>query len=383
MNSLIQKYQEKITGVLSGFDRLILRGSILNLSYLEGMKGYLSASSVLLKDFSAHMQKITGKVKAAATSIAYANQRPVVYLESPKICKEEEAKAIMEKDRIEDGLICIFKAVEPCMSYKVSPNRQSKKLVLQLLPRRCTHIYHYTIDPVFGYMYARIQTWFPFQIQIYINGREWLARQMDKDGIEYIRRDNCFTHVSKPYLAQRRLDKQLEINWPNALNRLASQLNPEHQRIFRGFDFEYYWSVHQSEWATDFMFKDQASLDDIYPSLIHHGMTTFKSPDVMRFFGRRLPTSGNIHGNFDGEVTSDIKIRHEGVRIKHRLGRNSLKAYNKEGSVFRIEGTINDASGFKVYRPKQNGDGRCRSNHTNVSARCKYLKTGKVERLQS
>lgn len=360
MDSFIHKHKENITGILSGFDRLVLRGSIRSLSYVDGMKGYLSASRVLLKDFASHMQNITGKIKAAAISIADKYEKTPIYLESPKISKENKAKEIMRKDGTEDGLVCVFKAVEPCMSYVVSPDRKSKKLVLRSIPRKCTHIYHYTIDPVFGFMNARIQTWFPFQIQICINGREWLARQMNKDGIDFIRRDNCFTHVDKVYLAQRRLEKQLQIDWPAALNRLARQLNPLHERIFKGLNLEYYWSVHQSEWATDIMFKDTASLDEIYAALIRHGMTTFQSPDIMRFFGRRLPASGNIHGRFDGEVTSDMKIRHEGVRIKHRLGRNSIKAYNKEGSILRIETTINDAAGFKVYRPKQGGDGRCR-----------------------
>ena len=42
-------------------------------------------------------------------------------------------------------------------------------------------------------MNARIQTWFPFSIQICLNGRAWLARQMDAAGLGYVQRDNCFT----------------------------------------------------------------------------------------------------------------------------------------------------------------------------------------------
>ncbi len=49
-------------------------------------------------------------------------------------------------------------------------------------------------------------------------------------------------------------------------------------------------------------------------------------------------------------VTSDVKRRPEGVRIKHRLGENSIKMYNKQGSLLRVETTINDASGFKSFR---------------------------------
>ena len=45
--------------------------------------------------------------------------------------------------------------------------------------RKCLHLYHYQVHPVFGFMHARIQTWFPFAIQICLNGREWLARAMN------------------------------------------------------------------------------------------------------------------------------------------------------------------------------------------------------------
>jgi hypothetical protein len=53
---------------------------------------------------------------------------------------------------------------------------------------------------------------------------------------------------------------------------------------------------------------------------------------------------------------SDLKDRHEGIRIKHRVGRNSIKAYNKQGSILRVETTINDPAGFKVFRPTEGGD---------------------------
>jgi hypothetical protein len=39
-------------------------------------------------------------------------------------------------------------------------------------------------------MYARLQTWFPFNIQIGFNGREWLAGQMDQDGLKYLQQGN-------------------------------------------------------------------------------------------------------------------------------------------------------------------------------------------------
>src|SRR5262249_61590245 len=117
------------------------------------------------------------------------------------------------------------------------------------------------------------------------------------------------------------------------------------------FPVGYYWSVEPSEWATDVVFDSPAELQALYPRLVHHGITTFGSRDVLRFLQQKVPAQGGVYGHFAGEVVSDLKDRPEGVRIKHAFGRNSVKLYDKQGQVLRVETTIHDASGLKVYRP--------------------------------
>ena len=103
-----------------------------------------------------------------------------------------------------------------------------------------------------------------------------------------------------------------------------------------------YWSADETEWATDVMFRSP-EVAELYPHLLRHAMTTFGSFDVMRFLGRQgLPRVPGVHPTFQGEVVSDLKRRPEGVRIKHRVNSNSIKMYDKQGSVLRIETTIND-----------------------------------------
>jgi hypothetical protein len=102
------------------------------------------------------------------------------------------------------------------------------------------------------------------------------------------------------------------------------------------------------------LFRDAPSLAALYPRLVQHGLSTFASPDVMRFLGRKTPTPrGRVRGDFAGEVISDLKHRPEGMRGKHSVNGNSVKMYDKEGSVLRIETTINKTEEFKVYRAKQ------------------------------
>jgi len=111
-----------------------------------------------------------------------------------------------------------------------------------------------------------------------------------------------------------------------------------------GRPLEYYWSLEQSEWASDLMFRDEASLKEVYPKLLRHGITALSCDSVMRFLGR------GYNAAFKGQVQSDLRRRSEGVRVKHSLNGNSVKMYDKQGSVLRIETTIHNPRDLKVWR---------------------------------
>jgi hypothetical protein len=357
MHEFIAKHQDKIAGTLSGFDRLVFRGTLRSIAHEAGMKRYLWANQILLKNFGAHVQQVSQRLKEASLAEARTLGRPVQYLHSSQIDKERIARQWLAKDGLRHGLICVLSCVEPCWSFEVHRNPETQKLELQPRYRKCLFLYHYRFHPVFGFFHARIQTWFPFPIQICLNGREWLARQMQAAGLEYLQQDNCFPWIADWTRAQRLLDRQLQANWPKLLQGMVRQLNPIHEEIFQKRPLSYYWSTYQSEWAIDIVFRQAADLRRLYPRWVHHALTTFSSPDVMRFLGKRLPLSGHVHQNFAGEVVSDLKRRPEGVRIKHRVNGNSLKLYDKAftpvGSVLRAETTLQQGDDFRVYRRKE------------------------------
>ena len=100
------------------------------------------------------------------------------------------------------------------MSFEVIRNAQSQELELRSALRKCLHVYHYWKHPQLGFLYARLQTWFPFSVQIGLNGREWLARTMDQQGMKYQKQDNCFTWIEDYARAQKWMDEQLQADWP-------------------------------------------------------------------------------------------------------------------------------------------------------------------------
>ncbi len=359
MHKFIAKHQDQISGVLSGFDRLVLRGTLRSIAHAAGMNQYLYDSEILLKNFGSHVEQVSQRLKTASLAEAVAARRPVRYLASSALSKEDIARRISAEDGITNGLVCVLTCVEPCRTFEIYRNRDTKHLQLQPRVRKCLFLYHYAVHPVFGFLNARIQTWFPFSIQICLNGREWLAHQMNAVGLAYVRHDNCFPWIEDWSTAQQLMDQQLKVDWPGLLDGVAQTLNPVHDQIFRAHPTAYYWSTYQSEWAIDIIFRKAAELRRLYPRLLQHAMTTFGSTDVMRFLGRRVPLSGEIPKRFAGEVVSDLHERQEGVRIKHRLNNNSVKLYDKAftivGNVLRAEGTINNVDDFRVYRPKEGG----------------------------
>jgi hypothetical protein len=348
VKQFLARHAARITGVLSGFDRLVFRGTLLPLVRDRGMHVLLARAGLRLLDFKDYAQSVTERVREASLAEATRLERPIHYLPSASVNKEAMAQRISVQSPVERGLLCALTVVEPCMSFEYHRSPNPAERGLRLCPRKCLHIYKYYQHPVFGFMNARLETWFPFNVQICLNGREWLATEFARKGrTDFRRHDNCFLKLGNPALAQRWMDRQLETDWPRALDQIARSLNPLHEEIFRPYPMSYYWSAYQTEWATDVLFRDPGELAAIYPALTRHALLHLQSPDILRFLGRK------VSGHFRGEITSSFKDRPEGVRVKHWVAGNSIKMYDKAGSVLRVETTIAQVRGFKVYRPLQ------------------------------
>ena len=104
------------------------------------------------------------------------------------------------------------------------------------------------------------------------------------------------------------MDRLLRTSWPALLDEIAGQLNPIHAEIFGDFDLRYYWSVHQSEWATDIMFKDPEKLAGIYPRFLRHGLTTFASPDVRLLYASHQKLTPQEKRRQSGAVTRKLRL---------------------------------------------------------------------------
>jgi hypothetical protein len=223
MKSFLQRFALLVAGVLQGFDRLVFKGKLCPLYSPEGMNCLLSANHVLYKDFKNYAFEVTAQVlEASMMSQARAMGR-FRYLKSSKIDKEKVAREFASTHRVRTGLVCVLSCVEPCWTFDKALTADGS-LTVRGEPGKCNHLYHYFIHPQFGWMYVRLQTWFPFEIQVGLNGREWLARQMDRDKLRYVRSDNKFLWLRDWARAQQLLDQQLQTDWVRELDALQQQV---------------------------------------------------------------------------------------------------------------------------------------------------------------
>ena len=355
MSAFEDLHREHITGSLAMFDRMIFKGYFPGLYKHDGARAFLWKQGVELRDFTAYAKASTERIANNARKLVTDAGRPVISFDHVKTRnrtqrKDELAKSIADADGVTEGIICLISAVESCYSFQVRVRNSSGRIELFRRERKCLHHYLYLIDPEFGLMHVRMQGWIPYDVQIYINGREWLCRALDRECIGYVRYDNSLLAIDDLEAASKLCDDFAHKAWPRVLNAFARKLNPLLPAI-RDHCGGYYWCLDQAEIATDVMFKTRPELLRIWPDLVRHASLNMSSSDVLGFLGRKL------HPSLQAQVVTDAGRRPEGWRVRHRVAGNWVKVYDK-ASVLRVETTINNPREFRILRVLTDPEGR-------------------------
>lgn len=349
-------YHSKLFGAIRGFDRIRFRGTIRSISDSKGLGRALISLGVLLVQFKEFFLGITANILAGAKK--YCAEKGIEYIWAmEKVDKDAMAKrALGEKPADYTGPLFCLGTLEACVTANVVRNRAKKRLELAMKPGKCTHLYLYFNDPEYGLGHIRLQTWAPFGVHVCLNGRSWLENQLKKEGVKYMKAENCFPWIEDVGKAQALLDMQRRSDWKELLEGLLGEYAPWLSSSLGMIRPEYYWSADETEFATDYMFRDQAVLDRIFPMLVRYGMMASDCAAVMRFLGAKPGWKGG--GTFPKDLHGDSRRRHEGVRVKHCANGNSVKMYNKQGTVLRLEATINNTRCFDVFRHPEDDPSR-------------------------
>jgi hypothetical protein len=343
MELFVRKHEKKINAALGCFDRMLFRG-YLPIQSGWAMAQFLNQNQISFRNLKDFLLENASRINEYGKTMAAKLGRPFQYLTTPTR-KEDLARKMAENEGIERGLVCIFSVLEPCRTF--SFRFEKGRPFVQSARRKCLFLYFYFMDRDFGLIHVKLQTWFPMQIQVYVNGHEWLARKLIANRISFTKHDNVFVRVEDCERAQKFADRFAGLNWPRILERYVRCVNPLLKNLLHGY--QHYWVTAQSEYSTDIIFQSSSDLRELFPRLLSHSTLCFGAKEVMSFLGRKLT------GHFGGEIISDMNAgvwrrRIPGARIKHRVKENWLKMYDKAGSVLRVEMVINSPEEFKVRK---------------------------------
>jgi hypothetical protein len=347
MEQFINKYGRQITFSLSCYDRLIITGSMPEISYACGITKYLYSKNIRIFDYDKFAEGLRDTIRKQIDSLVAESGVEVQYLNKSGIRKESLVSAILKKWGDAPGIVCIFSTLEGCNTFKPWHDKASGKTFLKPDVSKCLHYYVYFIDEELGLGYIRIPAWCPFRLQIYFNGHNLLANKLKEAGINYTMIDNAFDSIADAEKAQE-LSDNLSVE---ALHRKFDSLAWKYCPVYKELGLRYHWSVMQAEYATDTVFGKQEDLQAIYKEIIATAIHTVKPDHIATFLGQKLDP------RYQGEMGNNYHVRIEGTRIKHSMGASSIKMYDKFGKILRIETTCNDISFFKHFREVVHRDG--------------------------
>ena len=354
MDTLLNKFSAIVNGVITGFDRIVFKGIIRPIMHAAGMESLLLARKINNKDFKNYAMTQSQMIIQSAEEIAKGYGRQgITYIPSQNTRKETLAHERQKEEGVKEGLIGIWSCVESCNTFRSTFDPSKTYPSLRCERSKCKHLYFYFDDPVYGFMNVRLQTWAPYEIQIALNGREWLRRSLDAAGCGYVLSGNKFLHIDDYKLAQELLDAQYTTDFGQMLQGFLPSVFPRMPEVV-GPGLAYYWTFWQSEVAKDYIFNNRSDLNALMDDFLLHALITGKGDRILKYFGSPVK-NGQPHHQSNPEILSRAKTWYDGLRVRHWYDSNSVKFYN-EHNVLRFEMTMNDPGRFKIHRHAENQD---------------------------
>ncbi len=345
---LVERYRDRIAGVLTCYDRVVITGTLPGACHAAGMTSFLNAQHIRIFDYPRFAEPLRDRLRANAEKLAESAGARIEYIAKAHIRKEDVVAKVIKARGDHPGLVHVISAMETCSTYKPWHDKCTGQTSLHPATGKCLHYYFYFIDPELGLVYLRVPTWCPFRLQFYCNGHSWLARQLTVAGIDYAMADNAFIRIDDWARAQLLADHLS----PDVLHRILDRYATVCCPVLDVFGQTYHWSLMQVECSTDLAFRSEAIMNPLYEAISREAILSVKVEQVMSFLGKKMTAQ------LAQELDSRLSTRIEGTCIKHRLGKNSVKMYDKFGRVLRVETTTNDVSFFKHHRKVEHRDGQ-------------------------
>jgi len=339
------------------FDRIVIHGYLSGLSRPEQVVHFFRkvvGIPVLSKEI---LSQRTADYQNWVEAFARNHSIPIEWAEKG-VRKEDYVLPSLRRmtKRNAYGVYFIFKSMEQGPSFRVSvpkyPTKDPNHRILACQRSRFTHDYFYIRDEVLGPMVMRVATFFPFQTTYYLNGHNFIERELNRAQVGFRKNDNAFLAIDDVAALQAAADRLSPDIIRERLDYWTLILGPkfsvkERKRV----KLSRFYAISQIEYCRNFIFKRNFPIHKLFERGCELGLWRLTAHKITEIFGARL------HRRLPGKLATVIDQIEHGHHVFRAYFKHAfLKQYEKFATFLRNELCSNNLNDFGLKKGLDNLD---------------------------
>jgi len=323
------------------FDRVVINGYLSGLSRPAQVAYFFHnvvGEPVICKEV---LSRRTNEYQAWVEAFA-RNHAPIEWAE-PKVRKEDYVRpALRRMERAnQHGVYFILKSMEQGQTFRSTvPRFATSDPNYRILARqrsRFTHYYFYVRDETLGPMVMRVASFFPFQTTYYLNGHNFIEKELGRQKVGFRKNDNALLAVSDPQALQAAADRFTSDAIRKRLEYWTLILGPKFSKRERAaMNLRRFYAVSQIEYCRNFIFKRNFPIHKIFERGCEIGLWRMTANKIAEVFGQRVTKK------LKGKLNTVIEQVEHGHHIFRAYYRNAfIKQYEKFSTYLRNEACSN------------------------------------------
>ena len=352
MQLFLKLFEPYLQWVYHCFDRIVINGHLLGLMresqivyFFRNVCGHPKLTKELLRQRSQDYQ-------TWVEHFALNHHVPLVWAE--KHVRNEDLVASRQQRRIhagQFGVYYIIKSREQGWTFRILPPKFATADPNYQIVRKqrslYTHYYFYIVDAVAGPMVLRVGSFLPFSVTAYLNGHNFIERELQRQKIPFVKDDNRFVSVAQPASLQAAADHldgktiQQRIDYWAFI--LAPKFSPKERAAGGGLRRLYV--MEQIEYCRNFIFKRSWPIRSIFQRSCELGLYLLTADRIVALFGKQ--NTRRVRGKLQNVME---RVDH-GRHVFRTWCRNSfLKQYQKAATFLRMELVSNNVRDFGLKK---------------------------------
>jgi len=333
------------------FDRIVINGYLSALTRAENV--------VYLYRQVLGIRLITKEVLVEKTKVyqywveSYARQHFIPMEWAEKGVRKEDyvlpwIKRMKRKKHY--GVYFIFKSMEQGQTFRAAvpkyPTADPDYRILSKQRSRFTHYYFYILDEVMGPMVIRVASFLPFQTTYYLNGHNFMEKELQFLGVKFRKQDNAFLSTSDPEALQAAADRLTPDIIRERLDYWTEIIGPKFSEPERlGLNLSRFYAVSQIEYCRNFIFQRHVIIHKIFERSCELGLWLLTADKISQIFGVRITKM------LRGKLATTLEKVDHGMHIFRAYWKNAfVKQYEKFSTFLRQEVCSNNLADFRLKK---------------------------------